>query len=73
MIDIPALAADCERKRLAYADEMDHLAKYAQADCLQVRDGIAPDALAGTVLRRALNTWIAWREADTELRAARGY
>ena len=73
MIDVNALEEDCKRKRLAYAEEMDHLAKYARAECDQVRAGSTPDDLARIVLRRALNTHTAWRDADTALRAARGY
>lgn len=58
-----------ERSRLQYAEQMEHLAKYAAAEVINVRqDGVAPDGLAGAVLERCLATYRLWVQDDRSAR-----
>lgn len=63
----------CAQARQVYADHMDHVAKFARADCDKVRSGLAPDELAGVVLDNAVQLFYRWMKADRALRAMREF
>lgn len=67
MTTIAEARAQLDKVRQEYADQMDHVAKFARADCDQVRDGLSPDGLAGAILQRALSTYRLVRLAEKAL------